>query len=134
MHRLYSHVAEPEDYILPAPFNVTFTSADFSAGVVMQCLNITIVNDTDVECDHDFTVGIESITPEVANDLSSTVTVTIDDSADGKPATHYNTPMFSLSHLRDTVSVHFFNIIVCVNMNLVVVPIQLYSAHYRLLI
>ncbi len=88
VHCLYSHVAEPEDYILPVPFSVTFPSADLSADVIMQCLNITIVEDSDVECDHDFTVGIESISPAASDDLSSTVTVNIDDSVDGKPATH----------------------------------------------
>ncbi len=108
---VHLHVTDPEDYTLPAPFSVIFSPADSLVGVVTQCLNITIVEDTDVECDHDFTVGIQSIIPEVANDLSSTVTVNIDDSADGKPATHYYTP---IGYPRDTVSLHFFNIIVCI--------------------
>ncbi len=54
----------------------------------MQCVNITIVEDSDVECDHDFTVGIGSISPTVNDDLSSSIIVSIDDSADGKPAIH----------------------------------------------
>ncbi len=81
------HVTDPEDYIVPAPFSVTFSPADSLAGVVMRCLNITVVDDADVECVRDFTVGIESISPAVSTDLSSNITVNIDDSADGKSAT-----------------------------------------------
>ncbi len=73
-----------EDYITPDPFEVTFTVADISAGVMMQCLNITIDDDSGVECNHDFTVGIDSVSPAVSADLSSNVTVTIDDTIDGK--------------------------------------------------
>ncbi len=52
----------------------------------MRCLNITILEDTDVECDQDFTVGIQSIIPDVSDDLPSSITVSIDDGGDGKPA------------------------------------------------
>ncbi len=64
-----------------------FSSADFSAAVIMRCLNITIVEDSDAECDQDFTVGIESISPAaaVSGDLPSSITVNI---VDGKSATH----------------------------------------------
>ncbi len=60
----------------------------------MQCVNITIVEDSDVECDHDFTVGIGSISPTVNDDLSSSITVNIDDSVDGEPATHQILTLF----------------------------------------
>ncbi len=86
-HFLSSHVAEPQDYTLPASFSVTFSSANLSANVAMLCVDITIVEDSDVECDHDFTVGIESISPTVNDDLSSSITVNIDDSVDGEPPT-----------------------------------------------
>ncbi len=72
------------DYLVPDPFGVTFTVADISAGVMMQCHNITIEDDTDVECNHDLTVGIDSVSPAVSADLSSNVAVTINDTVDGK--------------------------------------------------
>ncbi len=62
---------------------MTFTVADISAGEMMQCLNIAIDDDSDVECNHDFTVGIDSVSPAVSVDLSSNVTVTINDTIDG---------------------------------------------------
>ncbi len=65
----------------------------------MRCLNITIVGDSDLECDHDFTVGIESISPAVSSDLSSSITVNIDDSVDGEPDT-------MIINTRDTLSLH----------------------------
>ncbi len=81
----YVYTAGPDDYSPPAPFQVTFSAADISSGVAMQCLNITIEDDSDVECDHDFTVGIDSTSPMVSADLSANVTVTISDTVDGTP-------------------------------------------------
>ncbi len=80
---LFFYPVAGEDYTTPVPFEVTFTVADISAGVMMQCLDITIDDDSDVECNHDFTVGIDSVSPAVSADLSSNVTVTINDTIDG---------------------------------------------------
>ncbi len=107
MQSLISHVAEPEDYTLPVPFSVTFSSADLSADIIMQCLNITIVEDSVLDCDRDFTVGIESVTPAASDDLSSSITVSIDDSVDGKPATH-QIPPFSLRQQTETQELTFY--------------------------
>ncbi len=81
---LFFYPLGTQDYTTPDPFEVTFTVADISAGVMMQCLDITIENDAEVECNHDFTVGIDSVCPAVSVDLSSNVTVTIIDTVDGK--------------------------------------------------
>ncbi len=84
LHLFFLFSLVSEDYLVPVPLQVTFTVADISAGEMMQCLNITIEDDTDVECNHDFTVGIDSVSPAVSVDLSPNVTVTINDTTDGK--------------------------------------------------
>ena len=58
------YVAMPEDYIPPVGFNVTFT-ADGLTGDTTQCTMISTIDDDILEGDHDFTVMVDSASPDV---------------------------------------------------------------------
>ena len=78
--------AMPSDY---DPSNDTLTVV-FLNGTMSNttvCTNITIVGDDVLECDHYFTVEINSTSPSVTID-STNVTVTIKDTDDGEWGVH----------------------------------------------
>ena len=54
----------PDDYIPPADLNVTF-AADGLMGNATQCVMILTTDDDVLEGDHDFTVMVDSVTPDV---------------------------------------------------------------------
>ena len=58
------NIATPDDYIPPTDFNVTF-AADGLMGDTTQCAMISTTNDDVLEGDHDFTVIVDSTTPDV---------------------------------------------------------------------
>ena len=73
----------PDDFMPPDPFMVVFPSGTSMNTSVY--INITIFDDDVLECDHDFTVAIDSTSPMVTVGMPSSVTVTIqEDIADCK--------------------------------------------------
>ena len=73
----------PDDFMPPDPFMVIFPSGTSMNTSVY--IDITISDDGVLECDHDFTVAIDSTSPMVTVGSPSSVTVTIqEDSADCK--------------------------------------------------
>ena len=67
------------DFTVPAPPQLTFTSG---VGVnVPSCATFGIIDDNNLEFDHEFTVTLSSVTPAgpVLSSISSTTTVTITD-------------------------------------------------------
>ena len=84
IHLLQSS-AMPDDFMPPDPFMVVFPSGTSMNTSVY--INITIFDDDVLECDHDFTVSINSTSSmgNVTVGMPSSVTVTIqEDSADCK--------------------------------------------------
>ena len=82
IHLLQSS-AMPDDFMPPDPFMVVFPSGTSMNTSVY--INITIFDDDVLECDHDFTVAIDSTNPMDMVGMPSSVTVTTrDDSADCK--------------------------------------------------
>ena len=73
----------PGDY---DPTNDTLTVVFLNGTMsnTTMCTNITIVEDDVLECDHDFTVEITSISPSITVGTPSNVTVTIQDTDDGE--------------------------------------------------
>ena len=67
-----------EDYTEPSPLQVTFSSGDVVGDTA--CTALGIINDNNLEFDHEFTVNLESVTPPgpVLSALFST-TVSISD-------------------------------------------------------
>ena len=65
-----------DDYILPSPFEVTFPCFNFTN---IACVNVQLVDDDGAEGDHDFTVSIESTSPDVTFGMPTSATVTIGD-------------------------------------------------------
>ena len=79
-------VTMPDDYIPPVGFNVTF-AADGLTGDATQCVMISTTDDDVLEGDHNFTVMVDSATPDVVTvGTPSSVTATLLD----------NDSMFSL--------------------------------------
>ena len=73
----------PNNFMPPDPFMVVFPSG--TSGNTSVYINITIFDDDVLECDHDFTVAIDSTSPMVMVGSPPSVTVTIqEDSADCK--------------------------------------------------
>jgi len=69
-----------EDFTFPSPLEVTFSSGD-SVGST-ACATFDIINDDNLEFDHEFTVSLSSVTPPGPMFLplsSSMTTVTIND-------------------------------------------------------
>ena len=54
----------PDDYDPPSGFGVTFPAANVS-GDTMQCTTIPTTDDMILEGDHNFTVIVDSATPDV---------------------------------------------------------------------
>ena len=65
-----------DDYILPSPFEVTFPCFNFTN---IACVIVQLVDDDGAEGDHDFTVSIESTSPEVTIGMPVPVTIGDDD-------------------------------------------------------
>ena len=74
---LSTFTVEGEDYTVPLPIEVTFSS-DASVGT-SACATFGIINDGNLEFDHEFTVNLSSVTPTgpVLSAMSSLTTVTI---------------------------------------------------------
>ena len=68
-----------EDFTEPSPLEVTFSSGDVVNDTA--CATFGIVNDDNLEFDHEFTVTLGSITPNgpVISGLSSTTVLIRDD-------------------------------------------------------
>ena len=68
-----------EDFTEPSPLQVTFSSGDVVGDTA--CAALGIINDNNLEGDHEFTVNLESVTPPgpVISNSSSTTTVSIMD-------------------------------------------------------
>ena len=68
-----------EDYTEPSPLQVTFFSGDDVNDTA--CATFGIINDGNLEFDHEFTVTLSSVTPTgpVLSAMSSSTTVTIVD-------------------------------------------------------
>ena len=68
-----------EDFTEPSPLQVTFSSGDVVGDTA--CTAFGIINDNNLEGDHEFTVNLESVTPPgpVISNSSSTTTVSIMD-------------------------------------------------------
>jgi len=68
-----------QDFSPPSPPEVTFSSGDLSGDTA--CATYVIIDDNNLEFDHEFTVSLSTVTP-TGPDLvmgSSTTTVTIND-------------------------------------------------------
>ena len=68
-----------EDFTEPSPLQVTFSSGNLVGDTA--CTTFGIINDNNLEFDHEFTVNLESVTPTgpVISNSSSTTTVSIMD-------------------------------------------------------
>jgi len=68
-----------EDYTEPSPRQVTFSSGDNVDDTA--CATFMIINDNNLEFDHEFTVTLSSVTPTgpVLSPMSQSTTVTITD-------------------------------------------------------
>ena len=72
-----------EDFTEPSPLQVTFSSGDVVGDTA--CATFGIVNDNNLEFDHEFTVNLESATPTgpVISNSSSTAVSIMDDEGMG---------------------------------------------------
>ena len=68
-----------EDFTEPSPPQVTFSSGDLVGDTA--CATFGIINDNNLEFDHEFTVNIESVTPtgSVISNSSTTIVSIMDD-------------------------------------------------------
>ena len=68
-----------EDYTLPSSLQVAFSSGDLVGDTA--CATLGIINDNNLESDHEFTVNLESVTPPgpVISIPSSTIVSISDD-------------------------------------------------------
>ena len=68
-----------EDFTEPSLLQVTFSSGDVVGDTA--CTTLGIIDDNNLEGDHEFTVNLESVTPPgpVISNSSSTTTVSIMD-------------------------------------------------------
>jgi len=68
-----------EDYTEPSPLQVTFSRSDNINDTA--CATFGIINDNNLEFDHEFTVSLSGVTPTgpVLSLMSSSTTVTITD-------------------------------------------------------
>ena len=73
------HAVLGEDFTEPSLLQVTFSSGDVVGDTA--CVTFGIINDNNLEFDHEFTVNLESVTPPglVISNSSSTTTVSIMD-------------------------------------------------------
>ena len=68
----------PDDFMPSDPFMVVFPSG--TSGDTSACVDVDIFDDDVLECDHDFTVEIDSASlPMVMVGMPSSVTATIQD-------------------------------------------------------
>ena len=78
LSRVYVTAVLGEDFTEPSLLQVTFSSGDMVGDTA--CVTFGILNDNNLEFDHEFTVNLESVTPPgpvISN--SSTATVSIMD-------------------------------------------------------
>ena len=69
-----------QDFSVPSPSEVTFSSGDVA--VSTSCATFEIVNDDNLEFDHEFTVSIDMITPTgpmISMPNSTTVSISDDE-------------------------------------------------------
>ena len=68
-----------EDFTEPSLLQVTFSSDDLIGDTA--CITLGIINDNNLEGDHEFTVSLETVTPPgpVISNSSSTATISIMD-------------------------------------------------------
>ena len=69
-----------EDYTEPSPLQVTFSSGDMVGDTA--CAAFGILNDDNLEGDHEFTVNLESVTPPgpvLSAPFSTTVSISDDE-------------------------------------------------------
>jgi len=60
---LCSLAVENDDFVVPVPFEVTFDI--MSASGSLACINISIPQDSALEGDHEFTVQLSTLSPDV---------------------------------------------------------------------
>ena len=77
--RLVILSVEGEDFMLPSPPEATFSSGD-SVGST-ACVGFYIIDDSNLEFDHEFTVILSSVNPTgpLLSAMSSSTTVSITD-------------------------------------------------------
>jgi len=68
-----SLAVENDDYVVPTPFEVTFDILSTSGS--LACINISIPQDSALEGDHEFSIQLSTLSPDV---------VTIDSLADAE--------------------------------------------------
>ena len=69
-----------EDFTEPSLLQVTFYSGDVVGDTA--CATFGIINDNNLEFDHEFTVNLESVTPPgpvISNPLTATVSIMDDE-------------------------------------------------------
>jgi len=78
---LYSLAVESDDYVVPVPFEVTFDATSMSGS--LACINISIPQDFALEGDHQFTVHLSTLSPDIVtigSPLYTTVVIADDES------------------------------------------------------
>jgi len=68
------------DALEPSPLQVTFSSGDGDGDIA--CVEFGIINDNNLEFDHEFTVSHSSVTPtgpDLSSPFNSTIVTIIDD-------------------------------------------------------
>ena len=76
-----SLAVENDDYVIPNPFEVTFDITSTSGS--LACINISIPQDSALEGDHEFTVHLLTLSPDVVTVASpqyATVVIADDES------------------------------------------------------
>ena len=78
MYDLLSLTASGDDFMLPAVTTVTFLVVDSPSTGQDICIDVTIVDDTNFEGDHMFTMMFDTLSPP-ATSTGSPATITIGD-------------------------------------------------------
>ena len=97
---LFLPTVSGDDFVPDPTLNVTF-SATPSGNPTDECVSIVIEDDSDIECDHNFTVGVGAIVCDVNPPITSAspfTTVTIKDN-DGI--------LYSFSHNNVDITIYF---------------------------
>ena len=62
-YTFYSPAVENDDYVVPAPFEVIFDTMSTSGS--LACINISIPQDSALEGDHEFSIWLSTLSPDV---------------------------------------------------------------------
>jgi len=78
---ILSLAVENDDYVIPVPFEVTFDAMSTSES--LACVNISIPQDFALEGDHEFTIHLSALSPDVVtigSPANATVVIADDES------------------------------------------------------